>query len=71
MAKYKAAIKFRGIKEKKVFEENEEFEMTVKRAEEIEATVLEKNPDIKSVMTRLDEPETKTKKATEEPPTKE
>lgn len=71
MAKYKAAIKFRGIKEKKVFDVNEEFEMTIKRAEEIEATILEKNPDIKSVMTRLDEPETKTKKATEEPPTKE
>ncbi|WP_407372336.1 hypothetical protein [Carnobacterium sp.] len=54
MAKFKADIKFRGIKENKEFEKNEEFEMTVKRAEEIEANIKKEHKDIERVMTRLD-----------------
>lgn len=54
MAKFKADIKFRGIEENKEFEKNEEFEMTVKRAEEIEANIKKEHKDIEKVMTRLD-----------------
>ncbi|EDP68581.1 hypothetical protein CAT7_04924 [Carnobacterium sp. AT7] len=54
MAKFKADIKFRGIKENKEFEKNEEFEMTVKRAEELEANIKKEHKDIEKVMTRLD-----------------
>ena len=39
MAKYKSLIKFKGIKEERIFEANEEIEMTVKRAEEINKTI--------------------------------
>lgn len=62
MAQFKADIKFRGEKEEKVFEQNEEFEMTVERSKEIESNIKKKHPDIKSVMTRLDVPEAKTEK---------
>lgn len=68
MAKYKADIKFRGIKEEKIFEKNEEFEMNVTRAEEIEANIKKAHPKIESVMTRLDKPEPKTEE--KKPPTK-
>lgn len=39
MAKFKALIKFKGLKEKKTFEPNEEIDMTVKRAEEINKAI--------------------------------
>ena len=39
MAKYKALIKFNGLKENKTFEPNEEVDMTVKRAEEINKAI--------------------------------
>ena len=39
MAKYKALIKFKGIKEERTFEPNEEIDMTVKRAEEINKAI--------------------------------
>ena len=42
MAKYKANIKFEGIEEKKVFQAGEEFEMTVKRAEEVQKNIDER-----------------------------
>ena len=54
MAKFKADIKFRGIEENKEFEKGEEFEMTVKRAEELEANIKKEHKDIEKVMTRLD-----------------
>lgn len=57
MAKFKAEIDFRGFKEEKDFQKNEEFEMTVKRAEEIETTILKEHPEIKKVMTRIDDKE--------------
>lgn len=42
MAKYKASIKFEGIEEKKVFEAGEEFEMNVKRADELQKNIDKK-----------------------------
>jgi len=39
LAKYKALIKFKGIKEERIFEPNEEIDMTVKRAEEINKAI--------------------------------
>ena len=39
MAKYKALIKFKGIKEERIFEPDEEIDMTVKRAEEINKAI--------------------------------
>lgn len=59
MAKFKADIKFEGYKEEKIFEKNEEFEMTVERANEIEATIKKNHPEIKKVMTRLDDEKAK------------
>ena len=41
MAKYKALIRFKGIKEARTFEPNEEIDMTVKRAEEINKAIEE------------------------------
>lgn len=57
MAKFKAKIDFKGLKEKKVFKKNEEFKMTVKRSEEITKNITEKYDDIDEVMERLDGPE--------------
>ena len=39
MAKYKSLIKFKGIKEERIFEPDEEIDMTVKRAEEINKAI--------------------------------
>lgn len=39
MAKFKALIKFNGLKENKTFEPDEEIDMTVKRAEEINKAI--------------------------------
>lgn len=39
MAKFKANHKFKGKKEKREFEQGEEFEMTIKRAEEVEKNI--------------------------------
>lgn len=62
MAKFKADIKFRGIEENKEFEKDEEFEMTVKRAEELEANIKKEHKDIEKVMTRLDKENSEDKK---------
>lgn len=43
MAKYKALIRFKGRKEERIFERNEEIEMTVKRAEEINKAIEKSN----------------------------
>lgn len=56
MAKYKALIKFKGTKEKKVFEKDEEFEMTVKRSEEVQKNIKDKY-GVDDVLERLDVPE--------------
>ena len=48
MAKYKALIKFKGLKENKTFEPNEEIDMTVKRAEEINKAI-EKSHSVKAL----------------------
>lgn len=39
MAKFKALIKFKGLKEERIFEPNEEIDMTVKRADEINKAI--------------------------------
>jgi len=39
LAKYKALIRFKGIKEERIFEPNEEIDMTVKRADEINKAI--------------------------------
>lgn len=57
MAQYKALIKFKGIAEDKVFEKGEEFEMTVKRSDEITKNITEEHEDIDAVMERLDKEE--------------
>lgn len=56
MAKFKALIKFKGTKEKKVFEKDEEFEMTVKRSEEVQKNIKDKY-GVVDVLERLDVPE--------------
>ena len=53
MAKYKTLIKFKGIKEERVFEPNEEIEMTVKRAEEINKTIEESHK--KTALERIED----------------
>ena len=55
MAKYKANIKFHGLEENKTFEAGEEFEMTVKRADEIQDIISEKyNDKYGIVLERID-----------------
>jgi len=39
LAKHKALIRFKGIKEERIFEPNEEIDMTVKRADEINKAI--------------------------------
>ena len=39
MAKYRALIKFKGLKEERIFEPKEEIDMTVKRADEINKAI--------------------------------
>ena len=46
MAKYKSLIRFKGIKEERTFEPNEEVEMTEKRAEEINKAIEESHKKI-------------------------
>ena len=59
MAKYKANIKFEGIEEKKVFQAGEEFEMTVKRAEELQKNIDERyKGKYGTVLERIDNKET-------------
>lgn len=64
MAKYKALVKFEGYAEKKIFEPGEEFEMTVKRSEEIEKNVQDNfgHLKIEKVMERIDEDKKEDKK---------
>lgn len=57
MAKFVANIDFRGFKEEKDFKKDDEFEMTLERAKEIETTIFKNFPHIKKVMTRIDEKE--------------
>lgn len=56
MAQFKSPLKFKGIKEGKVFAANQPFEMSIKRAEEIQKNVKE-NYDIDLNFERLDAPE--------------
>lgn len=55
MAQFKSNMTFKGIKEEKEFPQGVPFEMTVKRAEEVEKNIQKDFPDFK--LTRLDEKE--------------
>lgn len=56
MAKFKVAKSdFKGLEEGKIFKVKDEIELTVKRADEINAK-LEKDYGIKGNLVRLDEP---------------
>lgn len=55
MAQFKSNMTFKGIKEEKEFPQGVPFEMTVKRADEIEKNIQKDFPDFK--LTRLDEKE--------------
>lgn len=55
MALFKANMTFKGIKENKEFPQEVPFEMTIKRAEEVEKNIQKDFPDFK--LTRLDEKE--------------
>lgn len=62
MAQYKALIKFKDIEEDKIYEPNDEFEMTVKRADELQKNIDEKyKGKFGDVLERLDKPETNNK----------
>lgn len=49
MAKYKAHIDFRGLKEGKLFKAGETLEVTVKRAQEIEENIRKNFPKYEGV----------------------
>ena len=53
MAKFKSLIKFKGIKEERTFEPNEEVEMTVKRADEINKAIEESHK--KTALERIED----------------
>lgn len=53
MAKFKANMTFNGYAENKLFQEGEEFEMTIKRANEVVEVIQKNYPDFK--LTRLDD----------------
>ena len=53
MAKYKTLIKFKGIKEERTFEPNDEVEMTVKRADEINKAIEESHK--KTALERIED----------------
>lgn len=55
MVKYKVTHDFKGKKEKKKFEDGKEYDFTVERAEEINAT-LEKTYKIKDALVRVRPP---------------
>lgn len=55
MALFKANMTFKGIKEDKEFPQEVPFEMTVKRADEVEKNIQKDFPDFK--LTRLDDKE--------------
>ena len=59
MAKYRALMNFRAIKEDVLYTENQEFDMTVARATELQANVDKNFPNAGQVMERIDVKEDK------------
>ena len=57
MVKYVATRKFKGLKEDRIFEIGEEFEMTIKRSDEVLSNIQKEYPEIDEVMKRVDEKE--------------
>lgn len=65
MAKFKADKKFKDLEKNVTHEAGEEFEMTLKRAEELVANI-KKNHGVDIILTRLDVEEEPVKKDTKE-----
>lgn len=59
MAKYRALMNFRAIKEDVLYTEGQEFDMTVARATELQANVDRDFPNAGLVMERIDVKEDK------------
>ena len=59
MAKYRALMNFRAIKEDVRYDKGQEFEMTVARANELQANVDKNFPNAGPVMERIDVKEDK------------
>ena len=57
MVKYVATRKFKGLKEDRIYEVGEEFEMTIKRSDEVLSNIQKEYPEIDEVMKRVDEKE--------------
>lgn len=57
MVKYVVTRKFKGLKEDRIFEVGEEFEMTIKRSDEVLSNIQKEYPEIDEVMKRVDEKE--------------
>lgn len=55
MAKYRALMSFRAIKEDVRYEKGQEFDMTVARATELQANVDKNFPNTGPVMERVEE----------------
>lgn len=55
MAKYRALMNFRAIKEDVRYDKGQEFEMTVARANELQANVDKNFPNTGPVMERIEE----------------
>lgn len=58
MAKFKSKVTFKGEKENTIFTKNKPFEMTVKRAEEVQQNIKEKY-GIDLELERLDDKDSK------------
>ena len=59
MAKYRALMNFRAIKEDVRYQKGQEFDMTVARATELQANVDKNFPNAGPVMERIDVKEDK------------
>lgn len=61
MAKFVANYTFKGKAEKQEFPKGEEFDMTIKRAEEVEKNIQAQKGFEDFKLTRVDEPKKETK----------
>lgn len=66
MAKFKANIKFRDLEKDVTYEAGEEFEMTLKRSDELVANI-KKNHGVDIKLTRTDKDKEEEKEKIEEP----
>lgn len=66
MAKYRALMNFRAIKEDVRYQKGQEFDMTVARATELQANVDKNFPNTGPVMERIDNVKEEAKKLADE-----